>query len=86
MKSLQRGISTSVKVLGLTPHGLWLLAKEEEHFLSYEQFPWFEKAPVNAVFNVEPQGKDGFFWPDLDIDLSMDGIVHPENYPLIAKH
>jgi len=69
------------------PHGLWLLAKEEEHFLSFEKFPWFENAPVSAMFNVEQQGRDGFCWPDLDVDLSLDGIIHPdEKYPLIAKH
>ena len=86
MKLSQHGINTSVKVLGLTPHGLWLLAREEEFFLSFEQFPWFKSAPVSQVFNVESQGKDGFCWPDLDIDLSMDGIQHPEKYPLLAKH
>jgi len=73
-------------VLGVTPHGLWLLAKEEEHFLSFKEFPWFKNAPVSAVFNVEPQGQDGFCWPDLDVDLSMDGINHPEKYPLVAKY
>ena len=86
MKSEQRGVNTSVKVLGLTPHGLWLFAQGEEHFLSYESFPWFKDAPVNAVFNVVEQGENGFCWNDLDIDLSMDGIKHPEKYPLISKH
>ncbi len=86
MKSEQLGLNTSVKVLGLTPHGLWLFAKGEEHFLSFALFPWFKDAPVSAVFNVEAQGRDGFCWADLDVDLSMDGIKHPEKYPLIAKH
>jgi len=75
-----------VKVLGITTHGLWLLAQEEEHFLSFKQFPWFENAAVSAVFNVEKLGRDGFCWPDLDVDLSMDGINHPEKYPLVARH
>jgi len=86
MKSKQHGINTSVEVLGLTPHGLWLLAQGEEHFLSFESFPWFKTASVDSVFHVEKQGRDGFCWPDLDVDLSIDGIKHPENYPLIAKH
>lgn len=86
MKSDQHGKNTSVEVLGLTPHGLWLLAQGEEHFLSYELFPWFKTATVDAAFNVEKQGRDGFCWPDLDVDLSMAGIKHPEKYPLISKH
>ena len=86
MKSSQHGKNTLVEVLGLTPHGLWLLTQGEEHFLSYKEFPWFENAPVKAVFNVETQGESGFCWPDLDVDLSLDGIKHPEKYPLKAKH
>jgi hypothetical protein len=86
MKSEQLGLNTSVKVLGLTPHGLWLFAKGEEYFLSYHSFPWFKSAPVSAVFNVEEQGRHGLYWADLDIDLSIDGIRHPEKYPLIAKY
>jgi hypothetical protein len=86
VRSEQHGTNTSVEVLGVTPHGLWLFAKGEEHFLSFELFPWFKNATVNAVFNVESQGRDGFCWPDLDVDLNIDGIKNPEKYPLIAKH
>jgi hypothetical protein len=38
------------------------------------------------VFNVEKQGRSGFCWPDLDVDLTLDGIKHPDKYPLKAKH
>lgn len=85
MKSELLGSSTSAEVLDLTPNGVWLYAQGEEHFLSYEQFPWFRDAPVAAVFNVEQLGQDALSWPDLDVDLSMDSIRHPENYPLVAR-
>ena len=86
MKSDQLGKSTSIKVLGVNQLGLWLLADNEEHFLSFKEFPWFELASVKAVFNVEKQGRFGLCWPDLDVDLTIDGIKHPEHYPLRAKH
>ncbi|WP_241909327.1 DUF2442 domain-containing protein [Vibrio breoganii] len=86
MKSEQLGKNTSVKVLGVNPLGLWLLAENEEHFLSFEEFPWFKTAPVNAVFNVEKQGRNGYCWPELDVDLTLDGIKNPDKYPLKAKH
>nr|WP_276521657.1 DUF2442 domain-containing protein [Shewanella sairae] len=63
-----------------------MFAGGEEHFLSFKEFPWFESAPVKAVFNVEKQGRSGFYWPDLDIDLMLEGIKHPEKYPLKASH
>ena len=84
MKLEQPGDSTLVNILGVTPNGIWLFALKEEHFLSFDAFPWFKNAPVSAIFNVERQGRDGFCWPDLDVDLTIDGIKHPENYPLIS--
>ncbi|ARD39180.1 DUF2442 domain-containing protein [Edwardsiella ictaluri] len=85
MKSEQLGVNISVaEVLGLTSHGIWLLAQGEVHFLPYEHFPWFKSATIDAAFNVEQMGRDGLYWPDLDIDLSIDSIHHPENYPLVS--
>jgi len=26
-----------------------------------------------------------FYWPELDIDLDLDRIEHPENFPLLAR-
>lgn len=86
VKSENLGSDILVKVLGVTPHGIWLFAKGEEHFLPYDSFPWFKDVPVKSVFNVEEQGRSGFCWPDLDVDLSMDGIKHRDKFPLIAKH
>lgn len=81
------GTNTSeVEVLDLTPHGVWVYAQGEELFLPYDKFPWFRGAAVEAVFNVEPLGREGLSWPDLDVDLLMDSIRHPENYPLVARH
>lgn len=85
MRSELLGSNIFAEVLDLTPNGLWLYAKGEEHFLSYEQFPWFQNAPVADVFNVELSGQDALFWPELDIDLSLESIRHPEQYPLQAK-
>jgi hypothetical protein len=25
------------------------------------------------------------YWPDLDIDLAVDSIEHPEQYPLVSQ-
>ena len=85
MKSELLGTNTSAEVMGLTVNGLWLFAQGEEHFLPFEQYPWFRKAPVAAVFNVECEGPDGLHWPELDVDLSVDSIRHPEKYPLRSR-
>jgi hypothetical protein len=80
------GTSTSqVDVTNISNHGIWLLADDREHFLSFEQFPWFKSATVQAILNVERPHAHHFHWPDLDVDLTIDSIEHPERYPLRAR-
>lgn len=86
MKSESLGIGTSeVEVTNISRHGLWLLIGDEELFLSFDEFPWFKDASLQAILNVERQGPDHLYWPALDVDLALDSIRHPENYPLISK-
>ncbi len=86
MSSSTRGLSTSdVEVTHISSHGVWLLANGRELFLSFEDFPWFQDAPVGEILNVEQPSAGHFFWPDLDIDLSESSIENPEKYPLRAR-
>jgi len=56
-----------------------------DYFLSFEQFPWFRKATLAQLFAVELHHADHLYWSELDVDLDLDRIAHPEKYPLIAK-
>ncbi|NTU96601.1 MAG: DUF2442 domain-containing protein [Chlorobiaceae bacterium] len=86
MKSQAPGIDTSpLEVTNISPHGIWLLASGEELFLSFEEFPWFKDASVSAVLHVECPLPGHFYWPDMDVDLSLESIRHPERYPLVSK-
>jgi hypothetical protein len=53
-----------------------------ELFLPFSEFPWFESAPVAGIANVEWPSPDHLYWPDLDVDLSVRSIEHPEEFPL----
>ena len=86
MNSSAHGINTSgTEVTHVSSHGIWLLSSGQEHFLSYEDFPWFKEAPIGKVLNIEEVSPGHFHWPDLDIDLGLDTIEHPEKYPLKSK-
>jgi hypothetical protein len=37
---------------------------------------------VEAVLNVEEQSPGHYYWPDLDVDLGLDSMRNPEEYPL----
>ena len=80
------GIATSaVEVTNISQHGLWLLIEEGEYFLPFETFPWFKDAPVGKLLHVELPSKHHVYWPDLDVDLEVESILHPERYPLVSK-
>ena len=83
MKSQLAGENTSqVEVLNISKHGFWLFLHEREYFLPFQYFPWFENANISAIMNVELPQPHHLYWPDLDIDLDLDSITHPEKYPL----
>jgi hypothetical protein len=40
-------------------------------------------ASVARIARVEWPSEDHLYWPDLDIDLSVRSIEHPEEFPLV---
>lgn len=86
MKSETPGTHISgVEVTNISGHGVWLLVAEEELFLPFSDFPWFKKATIAAVLHVEQPAAEHLYWPELDVDLTLDSIRHPERYPLVSK-
>lgn len=86
MNSQTPGKTTSeLEVTNISSHGIWLFTNEEELFLSYQDFPWFKEAPIGKILKVEEPTSGHYYWPDLDIDLGIETIKHPERFPLKAK-
>ncbi len=77
--------STVAEVRSITLQGIWLIVRGEEFFLSFDEFPWFKKAPVNDVQHVIVVTAQHLRWPELDVDLELDSIRHPGRYSLIAR-
>jgi hypothetical protein len=85
-KSVRDGNGTSkAEVLNVSPHGFWLFAGGKEYFLGFDDFPWFREASVKQIFNVEFSHGEHLYWPELDVDLDLDRVEHPENFPLLAR-
>ncbi len=86
MKSSQLGASTSeAEVTHIDAHGLWFLVNGAEHFLPYEQFPWFKSATVNEILDVELHHGTRLHWPSLDVDLCLESLEAPPRFPLICE-
>ena len=85
MKSAKLGQHTSVEVGNVSTIGFWLLIGEKERFLPFSSFPWFKEARIRELINVELQSANHLYWPDLDIDLSVESIDNPEAFPLVSR-
>ena len=83
-KKLRRpGKSTSkVEILNISQGGIWLYVQSREYFLPYEHFPWFKQARVSEIYDVKLQHRHHLRWPQLDVDLELESLEHPERYPL----
>ena len=86
MKSAALGKSTSgAEVLNVSPHGFWLLVGAEELFVPFDQFPWFRNATIAQMTKVELPSPNHLYWPELDVDLAVESIRHPEQFPLVSQ-
>lgn len=87
MKSRQPGTATlDVEVTNISQHGVWVLCRDRELFLSFDDFPWFKDAPIAKIFNIEEPSPNHLYWPDLDVDLGLKTIERPDQYPLLARN
>jgi hypothetical protein len=86
MKSKLHGTSDyPAEVTNISSNGIWILIESQELFLAFEHFPWFQEASIKKILHVEMPSKNHLYWPELDIDLEVDSILYPENYPLVSK-
>ncbi len=76
--------TSAAEVTLISRHGLWVLLGDEELLLPFEQFPWFKKATIEQITNIERPAPDHLYWPSLDVDLLVDSIRRPDQFPLVA--
>lgn len=65
--------------------GIMISVEGNDYFLSYNRVPWLKDATVRNILNIKMSGKNAIEWPDLDIDLEIDSLKHPERYPLVMR-
>ena len=80
------GTTTSVaEVTHVSKHGFWLLLDGEELLVPFAEFPWFKQATIEQLTDVAWPSQNHLYWPQLDIDLAVESIRHPDAFPLVAR-
>lgn len=75
----------SASVLMINNQCVMISVEGNDYFLSYNRVPWMKDATVRNILNIKMSGKNAIEWPDLDIDLEIDSLKHPERYPLVMN-
>jgi hypothetical protein len=86
MKSEKLGTDTyPAEIANISAQGFWVFLGDRELFVPFQEFPWFADAPVSKILNVRRPQEDHLYWPDLDVDLAVESIEHPERFPLVWR-
>jgi hypothetical protein len=76
--------TVGAEVTNIAMHCFWLLLGDEELAVPFAEFPWFKKASIEHLSDVQRPTADHLYWPQLDFDLSVDSIRNPEILPLMS--
>jgi len=88
MKSLINGTNTAsnkIEVSGIFKNGISLFI-DKEYFLPFKDFPWFEHARIDEVFDVRILNDEHIRWDKLDVDLEFESIRNSKIYPVIMTN
>ena len=75
---------STIEVTNVSKHGLWIFLGDEELFVPFSQFPCLKDAPISQLLNVKRPQPHHLYWPELDIDIAVESIRRPEDFPLVS--
>ncbi len=86
MNLKQPGSDISVsEVTNIIHLGFWLLVDNREYFVPFADYPAFQQATVPQIYEVQRLSPTQFYWPELDIDIELEALDHPEHFPLLFQ-
>ena len=86
MKSAAPGRRTSpVEVVNISSEGFSMLVRGRELFVAFRDFPWFRDATIGQLTTVELPSPHHLYWPELDVDLAVESLEHPDRFPLVSS-
>ncbi|MGE0313413.1 MAG: DUF2442 domain-containing protein [Lautropia sp.] len=63
---------------------VWLPG-DEERFMPYQHVPWFKKATIEQIADVQLPAPEHLFRPRSNVDLAVASIRDPAAFPLASR-
>jgi hypothetical protein len=73
------------EVTHISARCFWLLLGDEEMAVPFAEFPWLKKSTIGQLSDVQRPSEDHLYWPQLDVDLSIESIREPAAFPLVSR-
>ena len=77
--------ASSIEVTKVSEHCFRLRVGTEEFEVPFIAFPWFRTATLEQLVDVQNPTEDHLYWPQLDLDVSVDSIRNPKSFPLVSS-
>ena len=75
----------NAEIQNISKEGIWILINDQEFFLSFIEYPWFQKTTIEQIYNLQFSHNKHLYWPTLDVDLDVDSLKYPDAYSLKYK-
>lgn len=86
MISSQPGTNISInEITNIEPLGFWVLVDDKEYFVPFADYPVFQAASIQQIFQMQRLSPTHLHWPELDADIDLEALEQPEHYPLVFK-
>ena len=86
MSSNPPGVNISrSEVTNISAIGFWMLVNDKEYFVPFKDYPAFDQATVSQIYNMQQLSPGQFHWPELDIDIELDALENPDQFPLVFQ-
>jgi hypothetical protein len=85
-KKLQKrgkSIVVPVEINIISKEGFWLSIHKQEYFLPFSEYPWFRKATIEQIYDLQVLHGEHLYWKSLDVDLDIKTLKNPEAHPVI---
>jgi len=83
--SQPRTVISRSEVTNIEAMGFWVLVDDSEYFIPFEDYPVFQRASIQQIFQMQRLSPTQLHWPDLDADVEIEALEQPEHFPLVFK-
>lgn len=73
------------EVTNVEPMGFWILVDGQEYFVLFADYPVFQQVTIQQLTHMQVIAPTQLHWPELDADIELEALEHPEHYHLIWR-